>query len=44
MLLKMNKEGILDWKKGKFTPEVDHKEFIRALKSQSLFLSLQVEV
>lgn len=26
MLLKMNKEGILDWKKGKFTPEVDHKE------------------
>lgn len=26
ILLKMNKEEILDWKKGKFTPEVNHKE------------------
>src|SRR2546422_903959 len=25
MLLKMNKEEILDWPKGKFTPRVDHK-------------------
>ena len=38
MLLKMNKEEILDYQKESLHLELIIKEFIRALKSQFLFL------